>query len=112
MDEHLEAILKQVKLRVQVMDGENPLLNTDDALRIAVRNQLLYRYAQNGDYYQLRWSEDLPPVSIHKSMVCATLCGRIIETIYPPDEEISIEVESAKEEKPKKTRSKKAAKQS
>lgn len=88
MDEHLEKVLGEIKKRVLVLDGENPVISIQDAIRLAERNKLIYRWAQNGDYYQLRWSEEHSPIVVHSNEVCAQVYKRIL-LLVPVDTSIS-----------------------
>lgn len=78
MDESLEKVLAEIKKRVLVLDGENPVLSIQDAIRLAERNKLIYRWAQNGDYYQLRWTEEHTAITVHANEVCAQIYKRVM----------------------------------
>lgn len=81
MDKALNEILADVKLRVALEDFENPILSRIVALDVATRIGMLYRYAQNGAVFTMRWKKDLPPENVHENQVCLTICKRIIDTL-------------------------------
>lgn len=81
MDKALNEILADVKLRVALEDFENPILSRIVALDVATRTGMLYRYAQNGAVFTMRWTKDLPAENVHENQVCLTICKRIIDTL-------------------------------
>lgn len=104
MDKELEDFLEEVKLRVEVLDGENPVLRIQDALRVAERAGVLYRYAQNGDVWEIRTSPEHSVTYVHKGGLCHYLCSEIIRRVSPralpaKASEVTPEVEASAPEK-------------
>lgn len=83
MDKALQQVLDDLKLRVDVLEGENPVLKIQDAIRLAERNGMLYRYAQNGANWELRWSPEASPVVVFEGEAPMLICQRIIRKIPP-----------------------------
>ena len=79
--------LELLRNHVQVMDGERPLTHHGDALKIATRAGVLYRYAQNGDIYELRWS---PTDRVHR-VGAGQLCRILYDKIVGQKEEVKEE---------------------
>lgn len=79
-------LLEQVKKYVLVMEGENPMMNKEDALRIAERAGVLYRYARNGPVYEVRWSSEHPIMRVPEPHLCSVLMERIVEVNAPSAE--------------------------
>jgi hypothetical protein len=80
MDRKLQRIYDQVAERVDLAADENPVLNRVDALNLAYRNRILYRHAQDGNYYDLRWTTDSPIERVPVNHLCLVICNKIIET--------------------------------
>lgn len=74
-------LLSEVKQRVVVMEGEHPESRPHDALVVAKRAGVLYRWAQNLDVYQLRWSQDHPVQHVPRAHLCNVLMKRIVEQV-------------------------------
>lgn len=72
-------LLAQAKERVIVMGGEHPESIPRDAITLAKRAGVLYRWAQNNEVYQIRWSPDHPAMNVPKGHVCKVLLQRIID---------------------------------
>ena len=83
MDVLLEEILQNVKDRVEVLGGENPVLHAADAIRLAERNNLLYRYAQNGATYEVRWNPSGSVFLYQEAEISMVICKRIIANFDP-----------------------------
>lgn len=71
MEKNLENLLARVKGKTHVFEGENPLTNTNDALTVATRAGVVYRWAKNGPYYEVRRTpahsvEFIPAASINQ----------------------------------------------
>jgi hypothetical protein len=81
MDEKNEAILKEVMKRITVYSNENPVSRHMDAIHLATRNNVLYRWAKDGPYYDLRWNQDEPLQRVGEQRLCLTICQRIIDTL-------------------------------
>lgn len=76
-------VLERLQKYVNVMDGERPLHNIDDAIKLAIRAGVLWRWAHNGPSYQFRWSSEHPVIDIPEPHVCMVLAKRILE-VYTP----------------------------
>ena len=79
MDKRQEELLAKLKSLVSVPDGENPLLNKRDAIRLATEHGIVYRYAKNGPMYEVRWSLDHPVELVAEVNLCEILVKKIIE---------------------------------
>ena len=112
MDVLLEELLQQVKDRVEVLAGENPIMRIADAIRLAERNDILYRYAQNGGTYEVRWFQSDAVHMFMESELPLLICKKIIEK-FPSkskdktpavlDGEAITEIQKPKQDKPKPT---------
>ena len=98
MNKELYSMLQEVKKRVEVHRGESPTTVPLDAVRLAERNGLIYRYAQNGPTWGVRWTADHAEVLINEANLCEIICRRIIDLV---PERLVVPV--AKEKKPKET---------
>lgn len=93
MEQELERLLNDVKARVKVSEGENPMTNIQDALGLAYRNGLLYTYSQNGPNFTIRWRVDEMPTTVKTIHVCTTVCKRIVMVVpLPPEYDEEAEV--------------------
>lgn len=81
MDKPLTELFEELKKRVEIYDGEQPLTRVQDAIRVAQRNGLIYRYAQNGATWEIRWTVDHPVVLIAETNLCESICRHIITNI-------------------------------
>ena len=98
MDERLELLLIEVKKYVDVYAGEHPLSNKDDAIRVAERAGILYRYARNGDTYEVRWTQEHPVLYVPASNLCELLMKSIVEAHKPKGEAATITVDATDED--------------
>lgn len=55
MDNTLLKVDKELKKYVSVYEGEHPLTNYNDAIKIGLRAGVIFRWAQNGDKTEIRW---------------------------------------------------------
>lgn len=76
-------LLAIVKNYVLVMDGEYPLTSEADAIRVAERAGILYRYAKNGDQYEIRWSPAYPVMRVPAPHLCRVLMEQIVAVNNP-----------------------------
>lgn len=79
MDKRLQVLMDDLAAAVDVYEGERPLQVIDDAIAIAQRNGLLYRYAQNGSHWQLRWTPSDPVRTYPEGQVCEVIVQHIID---------------------------------
>lgn len=79
MEARLEKKLSELKKVVTVYDPENPLLNVQDALRIAKREGLMYRYETDGKVWRVRFKEPEKVMVIPQALICETIVNKILE---------------------------------
>jgi len=81
MDNELQSLLDELTSLdgVKVLEGENPVTNLSDALRLAERHGIIFRYVKDGERYLVRWQEDVPPVSYPESELCLEIVLRTID---------------------------------
>lgn len=101
MDKVLEELLDEVKLRVTLKDEENPILSRSTAIRIATQSGILYRYAQNGAIFEMRWDRSQPVEHVHQNQLNVVICKQIIarvplledqsEVLAPPEPDVEPE---------------------
>lgn len=98
--------LSKLKKCVHVNDGERPLENVTDAITVAERAGILYRWAKNGGLYQLRWGVHYSAINVPTKAVCQVLYDRTLEVlgteeteeVPPPETEEEILEEENSEE--------------
>lgn len=83
MDVKLQEKLARLKEVVIVPEGEHPLSVTSHALSLAIREGVLYRYAQNGNRYALRWTQDGLSDLVLEHELCEVIVNKIIAVKSP-----------------------------
>ncbi|MEE9540211.1 MAG: hypothetical protein V3V85_01810, partial [Candidatus Thorarchaeota archaeon] len=81
MDKELNVLLDDVKARIKLGEFENPVTSREVALDVATRAGLLFRFAQNGVIFTLRWTQNEPAQEVHQNQLCLTICKRIVDTL-------------------------------
>ena len=94
MDKQLQELQEELEKRALIKSGERPLLNVQDAIRLAERHHALYRYAQNGATYELRWTVDHAPQLFQEAHLCEVIAKRLIE-VLPLIEDTPMEAKTA-----------------
>ncbi len=83
MDEKQQALYDELAAVVDIPVGENPLQNTKQAIVMAERHKILWRWAKDGPYYEFRWTPAHPPIKIPESQANVYLVKRIIQELTP-----------------------------
>jgi hypothetical protein len=93
MNEQTEKRLEKLKsLRTElgepvVLEGENPVQKLKDAIYMAERAGLLYRYAMDGREFQYRISEPAPVLQCKMVEAPLVLCAIVEENLQPLEKE-------------------------
>lgn len=108
MDKVLEELLDEVKLRVTLKDEENPILSQSTAIRIATQSGILYRFAQNGAIFEMRWDRSQPVEHVHQNQLNVVICKQIIarvplledqsEVLAPPEPDVEPETDPSRQQ--------------
>ena len=85
MDPKQEALFEELKSVVKIPVGENPLLHIRQAISLALRTNVLWRWAKDGPYYEFRWSPQNPPIRVPESQANVYLVKRVIQELTPVD---------------------------
>ena len=80
-----------------VWDGENPIFNLKNAIWMAQRANLLFRYAEDGREFQYRVAEPAPVLRCKRSEACAVLCNLVLDNYPSKVEEVEVEAEAEAE---------------
>jgi pyruvate/2-oxoglutarate dehydrogenase complex dihydrolipoamide acyltransferase (E2) component len=98
MDKRQKELLAQLKKVVDVPVHENPLTNMNHAIRLAQANNLLWRWAKDGPYYEFRWTPATPPIRVPEAQANIYVVKRIISQMsgktafaLPADSKSSLE---------------------
>ncbi len=83
MDAQLQMKLARLKEVVIVPDGESPLSIASHAISLAIREGVLYRYAQNGNRYALHWTQEGRSELVLENELCEIVVNKIIEVKAP-----------------------------
>lgn len=108
MDKILSKKLSALKEKVEVRDGENPLLHIEDAIKIGIRADVLRRAIPDGEYYAVKWIGVPLTEGIHRTRLCESIVDRILEGQHEdrsepePEPDVFICPECAKEYKTRK----------
>jgi len=92
MNEQTEKRLEKLrKLRTElgepvVLEGENPVQKLKDAIYMAERAGLLYRYAMDGREFQYRISEPAPVLQCKMVEAPLVLCAIVEENLKPVEQ--------------------------
>jgi hypothetical protein len=89
MDARQEALFEELKSVVKVPVGENPLMNIHQAISLAQRHNILWRWAKDGIYYEFRWTPAHPPIRVPESQANVYVVKRIIQELSPKEEKPS-----------------------
>lgn len=93
MDEKQQALYDELAAVVDIPVGENPLQNTKQAIVMAERHKILWRWAKDGPYYEFRWTPAHPPIKIPESQANVYLVKRIIKMMTAKLEEAPVGAE-------------------
>lgn len=80
--EHLRSLRTELGEPV-VLEGENPVQKLKDAIFMAERAGLLYRYAMDGREFQYRISEPAPVLQCKMVEAPLVLCAIVEENLQP-----------------------------
>jgi len=80
MDKNLQKTYDRLlEIYPMLPEGEKVMQDVGLALQFGVREKIVYRFAQNGSIYNIRWTEHHIPFNIPASIVPLTIVNRAIK---------------------------------